>query len=78
MSAIGNHTVLVCVHFIYTRDVFCSTVATCTIMYIIMRGGAWVGRASEAVNIVKCLLQWVPVNIILAVQALFIPLSGIF
>ena len=34
---------------------FCSTVATCTIMYVIMRGGAWVGRASETVNIVKCL-----------------------
>ena len=40
----------------YSRDVFCSTVATCTIMYVIMRGGACVGRASEAVNIVKCLL----------------------
>ena len=48
--------VCVCVHFIYSRDVFCSTVATCTIMYVIMRGGAWVGGASEAVNIVKCLL----------------------
>ena len=48
--------VCVCTHFIYSRDVFCSTVATCTIMYIIMRGGAWVGRASETVNIVKCVL----------------------
>ena len=48
--------VCVCVHFIYTRDMFCSTVATCTIMYIIMRGGAWVVGASETVNIVKCLL----------------------
>ena len=37
----------VCVHFIYSRNVFYSTVATCTIMYIIMRSGAWVGGGAS-------------------------------